>query len=160
MKKTILSVSLAAILVAGCTPSGEAKKDKQRGIADAIESKQYQFQARSAQPLRGRTVQLTSLYDLKVTGDSVIAFLPYFGRAYTAPIDPGEGGINFSSTDFGYRQSEPAGGGWTIEITPRDVNDTRKLLLSVSANGYSSLQVTSLNRQPISFNGNVVPLKR
>jgi hypothetical protein len=98
-------------------------------------------------------VQLTSDYSLTVRKDSVISYLPYFGRAYTAPIGKTSGGIEFTSTDFVYTSKQNKKGGWQIEIKPNDETDVRQMLLTVSKNGYGSLSVTSNNRQAISFNG-------
>ena len=107
--------------------------------------------------MRGRTIQLTSDYTLTVRGDTVIAFLPYFGRAYTAPLDPAKGGIDFTSTNFDYKAKQRKKGNWEINIKPKDADDVRQLYLSFSASGFGNLQVTSLNRQTISFNGHVNP---
>jgi hypothetical protein len=92
-----------------------------------------------------------------VLGDSIVSFLPYFGRAYSAPLDPTKGGIQFTSTDFEYDQTARNKGGWIINIKPRDVQDVRQLTLTVTQSGSASLQVISTNRQGISFNGRIEP---
>jgi len=130
----------------------EKQKDAQQ-IENMIQSKNYVFIARSALPMRGRNINLTSIYDLKVSGDTVISDLPYFGRAYSAPINPAEGGIHFTSNDFTYNLTERKKGGWDITILPKDTRDVRQMFLTVSESGYASLQLTSNNRQAISFNG-------
>jgi hypothetical protein len=108
----------------------------------------------------GRSRQLTSDYDVKVAKDSIISYLPYFGRAYTAPLDPTRGGIQFKSKDFEYTISNKRKGGWDILIKPKDVDDVRQLSLMISEDGYGSLQVLSNNRQPIIFNGYVTARKQ
>ncbi len=35
-------------------------------------------------------------------GDSIVTYLPYFDRAYSAPVNLSQGGIQFTSTDFDY----------------------------------------------------------
>ena len=57
-------------------------------VARAIETQNYVFKARQAMPSAGRTRQLNTDYDLRVSKDSVASWLPYFGRAYQAPLDP------------------------------------------------------------------------
>lgn len=95
-----------------------------------------------------------SQYNLKVTKDSVVAYLPYYGRAYSAPINPGEGGIKFTSKDFSYEQSKSKKGVYTIQIKTNDVqNENYRLTLTVSEKGYASLTVNSINKQPITFSG-------
>lgn len=125
-------------------------------VRQKVEGKRYTFVAQNAMPMRGRTVQLTSLYDLKITGDSVIAALPYYGRAYSAPINPSDNGINFTSTSFDY-QSRYRKKRWEISIRPKDTQSVSEMNLIIYSNGRASLQVTSNNRQPISFNGVLSP---
>lgn len=103
----------------------------------------------------GGSISLTGAqYNLIVTKDSIIAYLPYYGRAYSAPINPTEGGINFTSKDFSYKQSKNKKGAYTIQINTNDVKvENYRLTLSISENGYASLNVSSMNKQAITFNG-------
>ncbi len=134
-----------------------AQDEKANIIQQAIDTKNYVFTAQTATPQRGRLRQLTSEYDLIVRPDTVVAFLPYFGRAYVAPIDPTEGGIKFTSSDFDYFVKKGKKNQWQINITPKDVSssDVRELYLEVFDNGRASLRVNSNNRQSISFDGYV-----
>src|ERR1044071_8700908 len=77
---------------------------------------------------------LSSEYDLRLLGDSVVAYLPYFGRAYAATYGSGDGGIKFTSTQFEYT-AKTRKKGWDITIAPKDGSDVRQLFLSVSPNG-------------------------
>lgn len=152
MKSTIFALLIITLTI----PAGAAAQDNQENpVAASIRSQHYVFKATTAMPLRGRTVQLTSDYSLTIRKDSVIAFLPYFGRAYSAPIGRTTGGIDFTSTDFTYKADERKKGGWEIEIRPKDADDVQVIVLSLSKNGYGRLNVTSQNRQAISFNGYV-----
>ena len=159
MKLLTTSLLVGTMIVAGQVNlrAQDKKNDREDRIKTAITDKRYVFKATSALPLRGRTIQLTSDYTLTVRGDTVIAFLPYFGRAYTAPLDPAKGGIDFTSTNFDYKAKQRKKGNWEINIKPKDADDVRQLYLSFSASGFGNLQVTSLNRQTISFNGHVNP---
>lgn len=129
--------------------------DKKAAIGELVKSRQFVFKAQSASPTSGRTRQLTSEYGLWVKKDTVVSALPYFGRAYSAPVDPTSGGINFTSTDFEYTETEGKKGGWQIEIKPKDNRDVQQMSLSISTSGYGTLQVRSNNRQNISFYGYV-----
>ncbi|MBG6235226.1 hypothetical protein IWX76_001794 [Pedobacter sp. CAN_A7] len=92
-------------------------------------------------------------YDLRINKDSVVAFLPYYGRAYQASMNPDDAGIKFKSKDFKYVKKDRKKGGWSITIEPKDVKDNQRLTLYVSENGYGTLNVLNNNRQSISFNG-------
>jgi len=155
----VYTTSLLALLVILGQPTHaqDSKADKQAAkeaaIKNLVDSQNYVFVAQTVIPLSGRTRQLTSDYDMKVTQTSIICDLPYFGRAYQAPIDPSQGGIRFTSKDFEYTSTPGKKQGWTITIKPKDYKDVQQMTLSISSDGYASLQVTSTNRQPISFNG-------
>ena len=137
----------------------DTKKDKDAAKAAAIknlvDSQNYVFIAQSAMPMSGTIRQLTPDYDLKVSKTSIVSYLPYFGRAYTAPIDPTKGGIQFTSKDFQYTTTPRKAGGWDVLIKPKDYRDVQQMTLSITESGYATLQVTSTSRQPISFNGYV-----
>jgi hypothetical protein len=152
---SIYSLLLFA-LTAGIACSTSQAQQTPQDVSKLIETKRYVFVAQTASPMGGRFRQLnTGEYDVRVTADSVISFLPYFGRAYSAPIDPSASGIQFTSTNFGYKQTPRKKGGWTIVIEPKDAADVRQMTFTISETGNTSLQVTSNNRQPISFNGQI-----
>ncbi len=47
--------------------------------------KRYTFISYFLLNMRGRSIPLTSLYSLEIRNDSVISYLPYYGRAYSIP---------------------------------------------------------------------------
>lgn len=158
MKLLKLIPVLLLFLTAGANVSAQtkanAKQARANKIKQLISDRNYVFQAQSVFPMNGRTRQIGGEgYDLSVSKDTVNAYLPYFGRAYAAPIDPTKGGIQFISKDFEYTEQSGKKGGWEITIKPKDVRDVQQMYLTVSDDGYASLQVTNTNRQPISFNG-------
>lgn len=156
----VLLLMMAVFLTAGAQSKAQVKTSKADKIKQLVQSRNYVFEAQSVFPMRGRTRQITGEgYDLTVSRDTVNSYLPYFGRAYSAPLDPSKGGIQFISKDFEYTEKPGKRGGWDITIQPKDVREVQQLFLSVSEDGYASLQVTSTNRQPISFNG-VITEKR
>jgi hypothetical protein len=143
------------------TSRQEKKAANQKMIKDLVDNTHFFFSANYALPQRGATKQLTSEYDLKVTRDSIIAYLPYYGEAQLGPA-PGdsEGGIKFTSTNFSYKQNIKKSG-WEIIIKPRDHDisnwrDVQQMVLNISPDGYASLSVISSNRDAISFQGDIV----
>lgn len=159
--KTIPVLLLLLIMGAGSfaqTTSAKPKEsDKAKKIKELISNRNYVFQAQTVFPMSGRTRQIAGEgYDVTVSKDTVNSYLPYFGRAYAAPIDATKGGIQFISKDFEYTEAPGKKGGWDITIKPKDNREVQQLFFSVSEDGYASLQVTSTNRQAISFNGTIV----
>lgn len=137
--------------------SSLSKQEIAANIENKIDSANYTFSPQTALPMGGRSVNLTlSYYSLKVSKDTVKAYLPYFGRAYIAPANLSDGGIKFVSTNFTYNVLEKKKGGeWDISIITNDTQPKVELRLSVSDTGYSTLYVLDNNRQPISFYGKI-----
>ena len=157
MRYIIIIISLLTLTVAACSrkSAGQGDGAVAQSIDEIVNSQRFVFKANTAIPARGRSIQLTSDYTFIVRKDTVIGNLPYFGRAYNAPIGTGGGGIDFTSTDFSYTKTQRRNGAWEIEIRPRDNREVQRLFLTVSKSGYGNLYVNSQNRQPISFNGNI-----
>lgn len=141
-----------------------ACKSKQIGISELakienitkkVESKHYEFIPRSANPMGYRQVNLDHSYSLRIAGDTLIAHLPYFGRSYTASIDPNQIGYNFTSTDFDYKV-ETKKDRWDIQIKIADTSNKGILLfLSIGDTGYADLRIQDTNRQSISYYGSI-----
>ena len=156
LKVALLILTILAAGFAGYSQNSDPDNEK---IKSMIESRNYTFRAQAAIPQRGGTRYLSSEYDLNVSKDTITSFLPFFGRAYSAPIDPTKGGIKFTSTDFTY-EVEKKKQGWDITITPKDARaDVRYLVLSLSDDGYGTLRVISTNRDGISFSGYITSRK-
>ena len=100
------------------------------------------------------------IYTVKVTKGKITVDLPYYGQAYAPPIDPTQSGIQFTTTAFDYFFTPRKKDGWSVRIKPKDAKDVQQVLLTISSEGYTSLQVTSISRQPITFNGYVAALAR
>jgi hypothetical protein len=154
---TFFLVAIATMKI-GILYAQDDKQDKQASIKNIIENKRFVFKAQTVLPQRGSTRTLTSDYDLKVVGDSIVSYLPYFGRAYTAPIGGSEGGLQFTSTKFSYDLKEKKNE-WDITILPKDAGDVKQLYFSVFNNGSAMLRVISNNREAISFNGRIEEVK-
>jgi hypothetical protein len=151
--KSLRNIILLSFNVLYAQKNNDLKKE---AIEKMISSHNYVFKAQTVLPTGAvPNRQLTSEYDLRVSKDTVISYLPYFGRAYTAPMDPAKGGIQFTSTNFEYKETKRKKGGWDILIKPHDTQDASQLLLNITETGYASLQVIGNNRQPISFSGYV-----
>jgi len=170
--KIFLSVIFAVALT-----QAYAQTDKET-TAKIITDQRYTFNANTALPMANNeinqilrsmpgamgagTINLTgSQYDLKVTKDSVVAYLPYYGRAFNAPYNPTEGGIKFKSKDFSYKLSKNKKGSYTVNIRTNDLKqENYQLTLMVSQNGYANLFVFSNNKQSINFQGELAEPKK
>ena len=98
-------------------------------VDSLINSKHYTFKAERMNPQRGGQKYLTSEYFLRVSGDSLISALPYFGRAYTAPVNPEDAGYDFTSTNFDYNVSKGKKESYQITIHTKDKINTADFML-------------------------------
>lgn len=142
----------------------EKKAAKAAEINKLITSGSYVFVADYVLPNSLPSRNLTSQYDVTVTPDKLAIWLPYFGRAYAAPRDATDGGVKLTTSDFTNKVVNKKNS-WEITLTPKQANpsgmkDVRNVSLSVNNDGYASLRVNSLNREPIAFNGHIEEVKK
>ena len=130
-------------------------QDKEQEIKELVLSKDFAFKVDNVVPMSGNSRIITSYYDLQLIKDSIAVYLPYFGRAYSATFGNTEGGVRLNGSNFDYKIKERRKGGWEITIRPQDP-EIREMNLTISREGYASLNVTSNNRQPISYNGRII----
>lgn len=159
--KKIFPLLFVCLLVfcAGCktkvlTPKQLAEKAEN---IEKIEGQKFVFTPMSAQPMRGRNINLSPMYSLSVSKDTIYSYLPFFGRSQIAPTDPTNIGIKFISTKFGYEVKKKSNGVYEIKITPQDLpkREDRNIILylNISDSGYGSLDVQSMDRDNVSFYG-------
>ncbi len=146
-----------ALLVLNTAMAQTTKKERQAKkaaeVQQLINGKAYVFKASYVTPLRGPGHALTSDYDMTVNKDSLVSYLPYFGRAFVAPADPTKNPFEFTSTKFEYSAVVQKNGGWEIAIATKDNRDIEKMYLSISADGYATLHVTPYNQDAIAYDG-------
>ncbi len=147
------SLLLASLMAPGLAQAQKKDSAKIAAMTALVKNQDYTFKAQTVTPLSGRLRQLTSDDNLQISKDAVVAQLPYFGRAYSAPINSSDAGIQFTSKDFEYTISDKKKGGWNVAIKFKDAKDIQLMQLSIFNNGSASLQVISNNRQSISFSG-------
>ncbi|MGE6218712.1 DUF4251 domain-containing protein [Nubsella zeaxanthinifaciens] len=149
--------------------NANAQTDKAT-TAKIVAAKSYTFVARTATPLnvqdinsvlgkmpgamQGGSINLNeSYYEVRVTPDSVVAFLPYYGRSFSAPINQTEGGVKFNSKEFTYTSKKGKKRGWDILVQTKDVREYYRLAFNIGDEGYVTLSLNSNNKQSITYQG-------
>lgn len=147
------------LLFTACNSSKSVSPEalaRQQKVFDKVEARDFTIQVNTAVPSRWKSVSLSSYYDLTLRNDSAFAHLPFFGRAYMAPIGE-DGGIKFSEPLSDYRaELNSKGDGMEIFFAVKSRGTHYKVYLSVFNNGLSSLRISSLNRDPMSYSGEMV----
>ena len=153
MKNNIIKTISYFLILTGSGVS-QLHAQEANAIKKMVEAQRYVFKAQTVSSMDGGSRQLTPGYDINLIGDSIVADLPYFGRANTASLDPAKESINFTSTNFEYKVNKKKKG-WDVVIKPKDVAAVRQLVFFIFDNGYTTLNVISTNRQSISFYGSI-----
>ncbi|RZL14759.1 MAG: DUF4251 domain-containing protein [Pedobacter sp.] len=166
MKRSFLFIAL--FLFAGTVAFGQAGAEKLPGL---LKSKKFTFYATSALPQNSAeiaramrnipggsasNIQLDALiYDVVVKPDTISSWLPYYGRTYVPSLDRDDRGIIFDSKDFTYEETTSKKGVTTITMKFNDVKLHQRMMLTITKSGYATLNVTSVDRSNITFNGYV-----
>lgn len=148
---------ISASLYSFASPKADKKEKAEHEVAvkSAIDSRRYEIRVNMALPAGGRSVSLSSPYDVKIAGDSVICHLPYFGRAYSIPYGGGEGLI-FTTTTEDYKLEYGKRGVTKISFSARTKEDMYMFAIEIHTNGSSSVWVQPNNKQSITFIGEMV----
>lgn len=151
---------LAATLVASCAgtqDTGLSKSEMKRLRAEkvrlSLQDRQFTINVTSAHPSTFPPVNLTSPYFFRVSGDSVISYLPYYGRAYSLPYGGGKA-LNFSGKMDGYELSRSKKE-YNVKLAIENEEDRYLYYIDVFDNGHASILVTSQNRTNILFYGDM-----
>jgi hypothetical protein len=153
---TLLFFSALFLQACGSARSAAEKEQRAADIRKAVEMSDFIFKATYAYPTGYRSVYLSPYYEVKVSPDTVRAYLPFYGRAYRAPMDPREGGYHFTSTDFTYKFTPgDRKGNWIAEVTFLDLDRPVTFRFDIWEDGNARLNVNDMNRQPISFQGDI-----
>lgn len=134
----------------------EKKEAKEKAVKEQIDSGRYRIQVNRALPFQGGAVNLTTLYALELRGDSVISYLPYFGRAYSLPYGGGEG-MNFETVVSDYHVSYDKKKAARIQFKTRTKEEQYTFRLRIFPGGSATIDVTPVNKQSIRYQGDLTP---
>ena len=155
MKTKVFITALCMILVIAAF--GQDKQPTKAEIKSAkveksIRSGNYEITVNQANPMSGGIRNLTSDYSVRISGDSSYVYLPYFGRAYSAPYG-GDGGIKASTLMDNYKVDYKEGKSYSIGFSLKATNDTYRFSITLWTDGSTSINVTCNNRQAINYLG-------
>lgn len=137
----------------------EKKAQQLEQVKTTVESKNFVFDARTANPMKGRSVTLSTEYDVKITNDSIFSYLPYYGVAYSASYGGTDSPMIFD-VPFETCTLEKAKNGYTVKVEAKNKNDRLTFTFHISETGTTTLSVSSTNRQSISYYGEIVKEKK
>lgn len=157
MKRLSFLILFIAMSTHFTIAKGTKKEQQREEIKEMVQKGSYVFEAQTALPMNGKQISLTSEYTFAVRGDSIESYLPYFGRAYSPEMGLNGGGIKFHEKieSIKVKQNDRKGQYMIIAVVKTE-NEQYTATLNIGYSGYSSLSISSLKRQSISFFGRIV----
>ena len=155
---TGLFVIIRSTLFAQATDNKQQLKAVE--VKNMVDSTNYVFKATYVIPKSSTGVTLTKNYYIKILKDTIRAALPYMGKTISSVI-PTDEGLRFISTSFKYSTNDDGQGGWDITIKVNERNITlpqvRVIKMNISPSGFATLNISSADRQSISYSGYLEP---
>jgi hypothetical protein len=134
----------------------EQKALKIQLIKELVDSKTFAFKATSVIPKNEKTRTLTSDFGIEVKNDSVFSYMPYFGNTYSRDYS------SFKDSPMGFMQpfesykKTKTKSGYDVDISVKNEHDVIDLAFHISKTGSASVTASSINRQAISYMGEVL----
>ena len=156
MKKYLILFSVLLAIGACNTLTSAQRTERDALKAQAVEKvlakRHYVVDIDMMYPTGAPAKRLTSDYIIKVEGDTLTSYLPYFGTAYDAPYNGGNF-MDFKEPIKEYKTEQVKKNKTRITIKADHESDHLTYTLEVFDNGNVSLNVISSRRQSINFNG-------
>jgi len=150
-----LLYGIIMIILPGIARGQETDTTPQR-----ISQYKYLFIPQTVYPMSMRPRPVTTDFELRIQPDSVVCYLPYFGRAYSADYFSRQSPTDFTSVDFAYEEKK-TGERSEITIRPEDTRDIRELRLTYyDESVYADVHIILNRQQAIEYRGRleVIPL--
>lgn len=147
----------AAAMMAACATSNSAERQQRladiaRRTGDSIRMRTFTVNIDMMYTQRGGSHYVSPEFSLRLQGDSVFSYLPYFGRAYTVPYGGGKG-LHFSAPIMGYQTGKGRNDATRISFTARKEEDDYRFSIDVYDNGKAYVHIAPQNREQISYDG-------
>lgn len=154
IQKTLLF--LCIFLLSINAPKAQVALKEQNPYEQILKEQDFTFTAQAYATASSGKKQMTDPYSFKVSLDSVVGVLPYYGSSYTAQINLTDGSINFSILKYKYEFMEKKKGRYQVAIKPDDKNTTiQSFYLTIFTDGTGQVDVLSRNREPMTFYGSI-----
>lgn len=160
MKKTLL-FAMMILALASCATGMTAGQKEQKAVkyesqlADSVSNRTLTVNFDFVNPFRFPAHHLTTTYSLKIKDDSISSYLPYFGRAYHADYGSTDSPLSFNGHAEGMKIIKGKKDSYRITFQTMKSQENFEYVLTVFSNGKATLNVSSNERDPISFDGEV-----
>ena len=135
----------------------EQRSWMKQAVTEALSKRQLHIDIRSMNTLRYGTRTVPPDFFLELRGDTLHSYLPYLGQAQGASMASPSIGLNFEAPVLHYTECQPKAGVTRLEIDVRTQEDGHHYVIEVYDTGEALVRVRSQHRDPVSFDGSVMP---
>jgi hypothetical protein len=150
----VFSLALYGLNAAKAQQSlGDDQARKTAEVQQFVNNANYTFVLNVNNPEKPMGVSLHPGYRVKVSKDSVMAFLPSTGTTSAVLVDT-LNNIRFTWTNFNYNTAK-TNGGWNIVIKPGSDSNIpiKQLTLYITTLGHATLKLYGGSRSPRTYDG-------
>ena len=163
MKRLVFLSLIMFFLIPGSMTAQTRKEEKaarkaaqEQQVCDLVESGSYAISFDRANPARGMSRTLSPDYEMKFENNRVTTYLPYFGTAHTAPMDPTKLAIELTDQEIDVKTEKDPKKGYSVTFSAKtQTNENITFYLKITYSGMATLSINSSTREPISFLGNL-----
>lgn len=161
MKNLFIYITAFFVLVLSSCSSRTYLDEAQ--LNSVLNNEEFTFMVERAHPMNpgminaigganSRILDLDYGYTIVVKKEKLEVALPYFGRMFSANMDPDKNSYRFTTENYSLSKSEGKKGATLITIIPENQN-VRRIIMEVFKNGRAYVSFDSDDRQPISYDG-------
>lgn len=149
---------MAACATSKSTEQREAERQKVADmVSDSIRNRTLTIELDYVTPRRFAPRFLSTEYTVRIAGDSLTSFLPYFGQSYRADMTgENRSPLDYESTITHYETKQTKKDRFGIWLKTRNRTELLTYRIEIYTNGKATLDVVSSDRDPISFSGTMV----
>ncbi len=166
--KNLFKIGIAIITITLLYSCTTQSKYAAANIESLLKTKQFTFVAERANPTNldvvnvmnsipgsssSRMLNLDPGYTIEIKAEELNVTLPYFGRMYSANMDPSQNSYRFTTKDYTIDNADGKKGSSVYTIVANDNQKIRTIRLEVFTNGKAYASVDSNDRQSISYDG-------
>lgn len=134
----------------------ELKAGQIKNIRAIMDSRNFIFKAESVKPLNMKTLTFTDDFGVEVRNDSIFSYLPFYGNTYVRDFSSHKNSpLGFIQPVNSYSKRNTKTG-YILKINVKHEHEFINLKFYISKTGYTSLSASFLNRQSISFEGEIL----
>lgn len=132
----------------------EKQEQKRIEIKNLLENRTFVFEPTHAMPLGGGSIFLSYSFDAEIKGDTLMSYLPFYGVAYRVEYGARNSAFDFTQPIEEFNLEEISNG-YRVNLEVKNKMDYLTYNFQISELGYATLNITSTNRQAISFYGQI-----